>query len=95
MRLILIAALCLAVSPANAQAWKHWEASQAIRQAAPTKAGKPSTRYGAARTNNGGCVQHATREFSLPEMIRLVTSGSLALPDFQRPFVSPPRALWF
>ena len=36
-------------------------------------------------------MQHHTREFSLQEMVRLVSSGSIALPEFQREFVWEPN----
>ena len=40
MRLILIAALCLAATPADAQAWFHWTAYHATHRCPP--AGKPA-----------------------------------------------------
>lgn len=36
-------------------------------------------------------MQHHTKEFSLHELIRLVASGSMALPEFQREFVWEPN----
>lgn len=36
-------------------------------------------------------MQHHTREFSLHEMVRLVASGAIALPEFQREFVWEPN----
>jgi hypothetical protein len=41
MRLLLIAALCLPVSAAHAQASLHWQMWHAIRKAAPQTTGKP------------------------------------------------------
>ena len=63
MRFLLIVALCLATSPAGAQAWKLHEAQRAIRHPDPRNTGRPPMTTPAERNAiREQCAQIAENE---------------------------------